>query len=452
MAILEYSVKAGTQRLLQDRCRSLRGWVPGYGVRPRIWRQQDGSLSPATALQQREAGLKRRFDDMMQAGFAAGSQQRFREEDVAAGVHANWMDPSPPRQHPMQRVAEAAGTRGPVTSQRAQQHLTYVSEPAVDDTTDPLVRGLQPPGEEDLQWVAAYRRASDKRLPKPLRVLGWQVLHAAVPTGAERVHAARNMQSLLGCCCHQPQCWQPQQQQSGQPGQAQQGQPPPPQQQQQQPALQPGQEDPQQQQQQQQQGGQAGVGGPPPLPEQCQLESLSHLFVGCPSVRGAWQWLEGVWDRVQPGAGVDCSDVRVVLLDDGGVWQPPAELQHLWTHLRLLMLESVWTVRCESSGKPYSSAQVVGRFLAVLQQQMRHDWARTQGDIRINSGVPLSWLRGRNPVMSAERFFFFFEVERFRAKWRGAACGWTCHAWQASEGQRVLARGCSAAVIFLCVE
>ena len=47
--------------------------------------------------------------------------------------------------------------------------------------------------------------------------------------------------------------------------------------------------------------------------------------------------------------------------------------------------------------------------MAALQQQMRHDWARTQGDIRINSGVPLSWLRGRNPVMSAERF---------RAKWR----------------------------------
>jgi hypothetical protein len=100
----------------------------------------------------------------------------------------------------------------------------------------------------------------------------------------------------------------------------------------------------------------------------------------------------------------------VVLLDDGSVWQPPAELQPLWTHLRLLMLESVWSVRCECSGQPYSSAQVVGRFLAVLQQQIRHDWARTHGDIRINSGVPLLWLRGRSPVMSSERF---------RAKWRG---------------------------------
>jgi hypothetical protein len=101
---------------------------------------------------------------------------------------------------------------------------------------------------------------------------------------------------------------------------------------------------------------------------------------------------------------VDCSDVRVLLLDDASVWQPPEPLQHLWTHLRLLMLESIWAVRCGSGGKPYSSAQIVGRFLAVLQQQLQHDWARTQGDIRVDSGVPVSWLRGRSPVMSLETF------------------------------------------------
>ena len=164
----------------------------------------------------------------------------------------------------------------------------------------------------------------------------------------------------------------------------------------------------QQQQQQQQQpeqpGGQAGVGGPPPLPRTYQLESLSHLFVGCPGIRAAWQWLEGVWNRVQPGAGVNCGDVRVVLLDDGSIWQPPKELQQLWTHLRLLMLESIWSVRCEYGGRPYSSTQVVSRFLAVLQQQIQRDWVRTRGDIRIDSGVPLSWLRGRSPVLSIQRF------------------------------------------------
>jgi hypothetical protein len=78
-----------------------------------------------------------------------------------------------------------------------------------------------------------------------------------------------------------------------------------------------------------------------------------------------------------------------VLLDDGSVWQPPKELQQLWTHLRLLMLESIWSVRCGSSGRPYSSTQVVSRFLSVLRQQIQQDWVRTSGDIRIDSGVPL---------------------------------------------------------------
>jgi hypothetical protein len=42
--------------------------------------------------------------------------------------------------------------------------------------------------------------------------------------------------------------------------------------------------------------------------------------------------------------------------------------------------------------------------MAVLQQQLKQDWARTQGDIRLNSGVPLSWLKGRSPVLSPAKF------------------------------------------------
>jgi len=40
---------------------------------------------------------------------------------------------------------------------------------------------------------------------------------------------------------------------------------------------------------------------------------------------------------------------------------------------------------------------VVCRFIAALHQQLKQDWARTRGDIRLNSGVPLSFF-----------FFFFF--------------------------------------------
>jgi hypothetical protein len=75
------------------------------------------------------------------------------------------------------------------------------------------------------------------------------------------------------------------------------------------------------------------------------------------------------------------------------------------------MLESIWTVRCTSSGQPYSSAQVVSRFLAVLQQHMQQDWVRTVGDIRVGSGVPVSWLRGRSPVMSRDRFNSKWQAE-----------------------------------------
>jgi hypothetical protein len=94
----------------------------------------------------------------------------------------------------------------------------------------------------------------------------------------------------------------------------------------------------------------------------------------------------------------------MVLLDDGGAWQPPAELHHLWTHLRLLMLGSIWTTRCERSGQPYNSAEVVKRFLSVLERLTQHNRARTLTDIRLESGVPLSWLRGRSPVLSEQRF------------------------------------------------
>jgi hypothetical protein len=110
-----------------------------------------------------------------------------------------------------------------------------------------------------------------------------------------------------------------------------------------------------------------------------------------------WAWFAQVWAKVQPGAAVDFSSIRLLLLDDSSVWQPPAALQQLWTYLRLLLLESIWVVRCSSNGRPFTSSQVTSRFLAELQQQLKQDWARTQGDIRLNSGVPLSWLQGPQP-------------------------------------------------------
>jgi hypothetical protein len=43
-------------------------------------------------------------------------------------------------------------------------------------------------------------------------------------------------------------------------------------------------------------------------------------------------------------------------------------------------------------------------FRAALQLQLKQDWARSQRDIRQDSGVPLSWLRGRSPLLPPQQF------------------------------------------------
>jgi hypothetical protein len=138
-----------------------------------------------------------------------------------------------------------------------------------------------------------------------------------------------------------------------------------------------------------------------------------------------------VWARVQPGVEVDVSSARVLLLDDRTAWQPPAALQQLWTYLRLLLLESIWVVRCASNGRPYSSIGVVIRFQTALQQQLKQDWARSQGDIRLDSGVPLSWLRGRSPVLSEQKL---------AARWQASGVLYTV---VAGEGPRLCLPGLS---------
>ena len=49
LGMLQYTVKAATQRLLQVFCRAMPGWVQGLGMRPRLWRDKVGALAPATA-------------------------------------------------------------------------------------------------------------------------------------------------------------------------------------------------------------------------------------------------------------------------------------------------------------------------------------------------------------------------------------------------------------------
>lgn len=477
LGLLEYTVKAATQRLLQFACSGTRGWVPGLGIRPRVWRDKRGNLDTA-GLEQLEGSQKRSFERMLSGGFRR--QVKFAAADVAAGMDAYWMHPSPPRQHPRQRAAaqQATAAAGRLTSVREQQERLQLHAPAIDDTEDPLTRDMGPATQEDQLWVAAYRRVNAKHLPRHLRVLGWQVLHAAVRVGGSSHFAARNMEQLLQCCCPQPECRPREQQQASQQqnqsqplqlaASQQQHQQQPGSQQQHQQRASPSQlsasqlstsqlsasqlsasqlSDSQQQQpqrhisasqEQQQEQGQASQQqqhqrrrsarqqqqrqGQPAQQQPAHgcLATLTHVLCHCAPVILAWNWFARVWDQIEPGSvserNLDETDPRVMLLDDSRVWQTPAALIPLWTHLRLLMLQSILDVKDNSNGQPCSSSQIISRFVAALQQQIRQDWGRVRDDIRLDAGVPLSWLRGRSPCMAPERF---------TAKWQPAGVLYT---------------------------
>ena len=379
VGVLQYSVRLATSRLLVGQCARQRyhGWVPGVGLRPRLWRDLQGAEAPGQGLSQMEAGQKRSYTEMVAAGAtraatargALGGSSRsstFSTAAQQAAYHASWMDASPPRQLPMQRVANAVAV---LTVQRQQQLQQQGQELAVNDSWDPLVGNAPGVPTGDFEWVHAYRRAAHKTLPHRLREFGWRMLHGNVKVGARRMYEAPAGTLLSAFACQHQQC----QQQRPQP-----------------------------------------------------LATLSHVFLDCPVAAAVLQWFLSVWRRVQPAAPDTIISSRVLLVDDSTAWVPPRQHGPLWTLLRLLLLESIYVVACQrpwqrlvqqlqaqqqleqqapSQGVPDVTAlAVVSRFRAALQNQMMREWLRVDCDIREGSGMPGSWLRGPSPEVSRSSF------------------------------------------------
>jgi hypothetical protein len=346
MGVLNYQVRLATQRLVQWQCGNLPGWVPGVGMIPRLWRTADGALQPQTGLPALEAGQKRTWQQMV-SGASNSSGNRagvanFSDAALLSAYEAAWMRSAPARQHPRQRAAHAAGV---VTVQRQQQLAAAAATgPVHNDLADPLT-GLQHQPEDDAPWKAAFGRLTNKRLPKALKVFGWRLLHNGLWVGARKMY----FRPVTECVCSHEECQQQH-----------------------------------------------------PVP----LQTLCHVLLECPVARDVWAWFLGRWRQVDPGSVVAADDTQVLLLDELSGSQVDAHLRPLWTHLRLLLLESLWSGRGDPAhGRPAQSAAAVKhRFVAVLRQQIQNDWQRTLHDIRWNAGVPASWFRGRSPESAIEDF------------------------------------------------
>jgi hypothetical protein len=219
-----------------------------------------------------------------------------------------------------------------------------VTQPLHCDLADPLT-GLQQQPEDEAPWKAAYGRLGHKRLPQSLQVFGWRLLHNALWVGARKMH----FRPAAECVCRHEECQQQQ-----------------------------------------------------PVP----LQTLCHVLVECPVAAAVWEWFLAKWRQIDATSIVAADAVQVLLLDELAAELVANGLRPLWTHLRLLLLESLWCGRGDvAHGRPAQSAESIQhRFVAVLRQHVENDWHRTLHDIRWNAGVPASWFRGRSPGLAVEDF------------------------------------------------
>ena len=144
---------------------------------------------------------------------------------------------------------------------------------------------------------------------------------------------------------------------------------------------------------------------------QCQgaLETLTHLFVRCPSVQPAVDWLLDLWGAIH-GNRPDLQGPvleRVLLADDHRDWKPEGHLQDLWTTLRVAFLHAVWTLRCARlHGHPgaVTPTAIACKVIHALRSAIQLDWLRVSSDLKSATDVCSSWFRGAEMKLKEEDF------------------------------------------------
>lgn len=131
-----------------------------------------------------------------------------------------------------------------------------------------------------------------------------------------------------------------------------------------------------------------------------QLETLSHVFLTCPAVQPALQWLLGAYAALAGGPAPP-ADPLVVLGAAPWVWQPTVPV--LWLHMRVAYLGCVWTLRGKGAVTP---AAVVAEVVGAMTRGLQRDWRRVKPDVLAEAAgvVPTVWFRGRSPSLLASTF------------------------------------------------
>jgi exonuclease III len=136
-----------------------------------------------------------------------------------------------------------------------------------------------------------------------------------------------------------------------------------------------------------------------------ETETLTHLFLDCPAVRPAIDWLCSTWEAVtgdRPPATAE-----VIIAADPRAWTPSVKRERaLWTVLRLTTLQIIWARRCRRNAAdvPLSAAGVAAMVVHMVRDQIMGEWRRVTEDITDMRGVCKSWYRGRRVRLDRDEF------------------------------------------------
>jgi hypothetical protein len=138
--------------------------------------------------------------------------------------------------------------------------------------------------------------------------------------------------------------------------------------------------------------------------------SMQHMFLDCPHVAPAVDWLLDVWAAVAGPAGRPPRTAAVLLADDDRSWSPAGDgaVRALWTALRVSWLHAVWVQRCRRQANQQwavTAAGVAAATAAAVGRLIRRDFARVAVDARSSTAAPAHWFRGtRDPQLGLAAF------------------------------------------------